>query len=115
MEEKEHKGASEMTVDMIVSSALKGVKTDLVNEEGSQGQREIFNLLAPTLAATAREVAITALQGRDVGVGDDAKIERVSNFLKGAIRRLMDDTIRAVDDLRERIRMGTGQALDGTL
>lgn len=114
MEEKEHKGASEMTVDMIVSSALKGVKTDLGNEEGSQ-QREIFNLLAPTLAATAREVAITALQGRDVGVGDDAKIERVSIFLKGAIRRLMNDTIRAVDDLRERIRMGTGQALDGTL
>lgn len=113
MAEKEYKGASVMAVDMIVSGALKKFKADL--GEGSSGQYELFDVLEPTLIQTVRQEALGALRGAEVGVGDSDKIQRVSDFLVGVIRRLMDDTNRAVDDLRERVRMGAGQVLEGTL
>lgn len=110
---EEQRGASEITVDMIVSGALKGFRADL--GEGGNGQRELLSILEPTLMRTVRQEALKALSGVEVGVGDSDKIQRISDFLKGVIRRLMEDTNRAVGDLRERVRMGAGRVLEGTL
>lgn len=64
---------------------------------------------------TVRQEALKALSGVEVGVGDSDKIQRISDFLKGVIRRLMEDTNRVVGDLKERVRMGAGRVLEGTL